>query len=340
MGVTVPDDLDPTVLQQLFGDRRLWQERLSKYKRTEANRTVGYQLDRHLEEQRTKQQPATHAEYRAYLKRTLESPVWSEKTAIDTIDEDTVRRHYLWLVSQKFGPDRHNKLLGFFRRFILWLDSSNLLDRLPKNLKLKEHRKKPQHKAVRVFEGVKEVVNGLDSPYRLWALLGLNCGMTEADLGETTWNQIDTKKWILTRRRAKTGDNPNSPTVRYKLWPETTKELKALPHRTGLLFVTKTGQPLYSSRYDEQGTPKIKDLLKLYWNRLAPKPAIPLGKFRSIGATALRANNLYRTFDFHFLADVPPDIASKHYSAENDAAFFEALNWIRQHLGFADKEAS
>ena len=158
--------------------------------------------------------------------------------------------------------------------------------------------------------------------------------MTAADFGETDWRQIDRKKWTLTRRRAKTGDNPRTPTVTYKLWPETIGELERLSHREGLLFLTSTEQPLYQTKYKDDGGVAIKDLFSHHWQRLDGKPAIPLGKFRSVGATALKSDKMYRQYQDYFLAHASKTVGDQYYGAEVDGPFFEALEHIRRVLGF------
>ena len=330
MGVDIPDDLDPIIVQHLFGDEQLWQERFLRSNLVEKIRTIGHNLDLFLAEQRLRQKPATHDELAEYLKKlTEDSGVWATQTDVNTINEQTVTAHYLWLTGKNYGAGQHNKLLGFFRRFIVWLWSQKQITDLPRNLKAKKHRKKRIHQEVRRFKGVKQILAELPEEKRLWAYLGLNCGMTNADLGETTWEQINQKRWTLTRRRVKTGDNPNTPTVTYKLWPETIAILKTLPTRAGLLFFTKTGKPLYDSRYDHDNEVKKKDLFASYWNKLDPKPKISLGKFRSIAATALKEERLYRDFVDYFLAHAPRTMADQHYSAEADKPFFEATDFIR-----------
>jgi integrase len=333
MGIVVPPDTDPTILQHLFGDKRLWTERLSNSRKTEKNKTVGFQLNNFLEEIQSSQKPATYREVALYLRETLTTDVWSAETAAEKVDEQTVSRFYKWLIAKNFSSGQHNKVLGFFRRFVSWLDTQNLLNRLPKNLKIKAHRKKKTYKAVRVFHGVKETIEALPERFRLWAYLNLNCGMTEADLGETEWEQIDTTKWTLTRRRAKTGDNPDVPTVRYKLFPETITELKKLKHRKGLLFQTTNGKPMYVKWYEKNDKGEtevhIKDLFSTYWNRQEPKLPVPLGKFRSIGTTALRTDPIMRQYDERFLGHVG-GLTDQHYGVDADKAFFQALEHIRQ----------
>ncbi|MHB8971085.1 MAG: hypothetical protein ACYC3X_14360 [Pirellulaceae bacterium] len=334
-GVVVPDDLDPIVLQSLFGSGHIWPERLAKHRKTETNKTVGHQLEKFLEEVRTVQKPRTHLELSAYLKRTLGTDIWASETSVESVDEQTVARHYQWLFQQNFSPGRHNKVIGFFRRFVEWLYTVALLEKMPRNLYLKKHRRKVVHKGIKTFDNVRPFIDGLKMPYRLWALLGVNTSMTNADMGQTTWEQIDQERWILTRRRAKTGDDPHTPTVHYELWPETVDALKQLPNRKGLLFTTENGKPMYGSFYRDDGTVAVKDLFGTYWQRnFDPKPPIPLGKFRSIGATMLKRHEHYRQYGELFLCNVPTAIIDKNYGAEFDNPFFKALRFIRKQLGY------
>jgi integrase len=335
LGIEVPDNLDLIALQSFFGSGHVWPQRLAKHRKTETNRTVGFQLGKFLEEMRSQQKPKTHLELSAYLNRTLGTTIWASETSVDSVDEQTVSRHYHWLVQQNFSPGRHNKVLSFFRRFVEWLVVHALVAKLPLNLKLKQHRKKPVYKAVKTFDHVRKTIDALPLPYRLWALLCVNTGMTNADLGHTDWKQIDAKRWTLTRRRVKTGHLTQSPTVCYELWPETIEALKQLPNQKGLLFTTEKGTPMYSSFYRENGTVGIKDLFGTYWQRsFDPKPPIPLGKFRSIGASMLKRHEHFRQYGNYFLANVPMQISDKNYSAESDEPFFRALRFIRKQLGY------
>jgi len=332
MGISIPKDTDPLVLQHLFGDRRLWDERLSRSKAVEKNRTIGVQLDLFLDEIRPTQKPQTHNEMASYLRELQNTKVWSKETDANTVDEQTVARHYAYLTAQnyKYGP--HNKYLGFFRRFVTWLWTSKILANEPRNLKLRSHRKKRVHVEVRQFDGVREAIKALPFPHTLWAVLALNCGMTNADLGATRWDQIDTEKWILTRRRAKTGDDPGTPTVRYKLWKETITALQKLPSREGLLFTTGNGSPMYKAWYDEDGTTHKKDMFSSYWTRLDPKSPIPLGKFRSIGATALKQDKLFRQYADLYLGHAAASLTDIHYGAESWGPFFEATEFIHKAI--------
>jgi integrase len=360
LGIRCSPGVSQEVLQHFFGDARLWSERFMRSRLVEKQNTLGACLDAFLAEVRVSQKPASHAEMNSYLQWLVdESGLWTRHTDVATVSEQTVLDHYSVLVKRNYGPGAHNKRLAFFRRFVVWLWVQRKVVEMPRNLKLKSHRKRAVHKAVKTFDGVWNGVKALKPRYRLWALLCLNCGMTNADLGGLKWNMIDETKWTLTRRRVKTESHEKVPTVTYRLWPETVALLKALPKTGSRLFSTKTGRPMYESRYEGDGETSKKDLFGTYWKRqrsapnptksdavLAPGrvahsvPHIPLSKFRSIGSTALKAHLIFGRFDEYFLGHAPRSIADRHYAAEADDPFFAATDFIRDHLIKASSHAT
>lgn len=351
-GIQVPKDTDPTILQDIFGDRRIHQDRLKRHRKVKEEQTVGHGLDLFLEQLRLKQEPATHQEIDDKLRAIPES-VWSRETNVGTICEQTVLNHYRWLAGQKLSPGAHNKRIGFFRRFVGWLYEQRMIETLPRNLKSKDHRRKLDHQEVETFDHVKEFVDQLPVSLRTWAMLCLNCGMTAADLGSLFWADatltlgesiaigqeeakvmglIDSNTWTIRRRRSKTGKNPKTPTVTYKLWPETIRLLKGLPRRSHLVFVTENGSPMYVSKYTTKTTSKSKvsrkDLFGDYWRG----QRINLGKLRSVAADMLYGHELYRQYKDYFLAHKPNTMSDKHYGKEKDEPFFRALEFIRKSI--------
>lgn len=332
-GMTFPDDLDPRVAQHFFGNSRLWQDRLKTFTHTAKDKTIGYHLTEFLKYIARNQKPQTYKEIRLFLNRTLDTEVWTSKTSVDTIDETTVNRFLKYLHKHNYAPNGHNKRLGFFRRFIVYLYTSAVIPKMPLNLKLKTDRKKSKPKQIKTYDNVKDYVLALPADKRIWALLNLNCGMTQCDLGELTWDAIDRQNWTLTRVRVKLQDQAKAPMVTYKLWQVTIDALKDLPNQNGLLFTTADGKPMYETRFDENGKDKVKDLFGEYWQDL-PKPRIPLAKFRNIGTSVLTQDKLFRQYAVVYLANIPEGITFTHYAKEADNPFFEATEFIRTTLGF------
>jgi integrase len=334
-GIEVADSVPPEVIQQFFGDRQIWAERFSRSGEIERSKTLGVCLEEFLAELRLKQMPATYSEIDRYLRRLTDSSgVWTQHTDVTRISEQTVVDHYRWLKSLGYDAGAHNKRLGFFRRFVSWLWMLKKLENKPRNLEDDSHRESVSSKPIKKYYDVAGVLKSLPTEQHLWALLGLNCGMTATDLGSLEWGQIDRKLWTLTRRRVKTGKRKSVPTVTYKLWPETIALLTSRSAGDGdsLVFVTANGGQMYASRFSDEGKAKIKDNFGLRWKRLKPKPSVPLSKFRGIACTILKKSAIHRQYADYFLGHAPRSMEEKHYGEEADAPFFEALAFIREDL--------
>ena len=353
VGVVVPQDTDPEILSHLFGNRRIYQDRLKRHSKTEKQQTIGYLLDSFLGELKLTQKPQTHDEIHRSLK-TIPAEVWISDAPATSIGAQTVSRHHFWLRSCKLSPQVENKRLGFFRRFVNWLYEEEHLQNLPRNLRSKKHRRKTGYREVTQFEGVADFIRTISPEQKAWALVCLNCGMTAADLGGLFWagqgvdlwqerrvathlirvsGLIDSKTWLLRRRRSKTGDNEDTPTVTYKLWSETIRSIEGISlGRSGLVFLHRDATPMYLADYDAtkssmSGTVR-KDRFGAAWrgNR------IKLSKLRSIGANELGKNLQFKEYRDYYLCHAPKKVGDRHYYAEYNEPFFQALDFIRTSL--------
>jgi len=338
-GISVPKTLDPMVSQHFFGDRRIWEERLEGACLIGKERTIGHCTETFLNEIQPKLRPKSFKEIYDYLYCLVDkSGIWTRTTDVAVINEDTVSNHYLWLDSRHYSVTAHNHRMGHFRRFVYWLWVRRKLADLPRNLRSNDHKKEKEHREIARYDSplVRETIAELPSPIQLWALLGLNCGMTNADLGALDWSQINQRSWILTRRRVKTGKNPKVPTVKYKLWPEVIERLQALlPQKSGLVFTTLSDGPMYHTRFVEgEATKKAKvtDNFAQRWAEIKPRPRIPLSHFKKVSATALKSDNRFARFTDYFLGHTPKTIADQHYGPESDEPFFEALEFVHDRI--------
>ena len=94
----------------------------------------------------------------------------------------------------------------------LW--EKRLID-LPRNLDSHSFEVKAQKIKTHTPQEVREVLKSLKPRSQSYALLGLNAGMTSGDIGQS--ESIDFASGTLTRKRVKTADNANVPTVTYTL---------------------------------------------------------------------------------------------------------------------------
>ena len=288
----------------------------------DKTKTLKNYLDQFLNNEKTNNRPATYDQTKRFLNATVN--YLGNDLDASKINEQIIQKHDNWISTLGVDNKGKNKRLASFARFIDWLWSSKILMEKPRNYRDKHF--KIVKKAIKKFENVKEELNNLDPKYKLWALLGLNCGMTFADLGALTWDMIDLEAGTLTRKRVKTSDHENVPTVTYKLFPATLELLKAIPKVNDLLY-----PGYYKNEYVDDDTQKT-DLFTSQWQRMKYDYKITQKNYRSISATILKKKNIYRWAEKVFLAHAPESVADVHYGAEHDEPFFEALDFIRQEL--------
>ncbi len=352
-GIHVPEDLDPTILQHLFGNRRIYQDRLKRHSKVKKEQTIGHLLDVFLGDLRLKKSPQSHDEIHRYLK-SIPVAVWSHDAATSSISTGTVANHYRWLMGCGLDASTHNKRIGFFRRFVNWLYQESYIESLPRNISSKDHRRKVEHQEVRTFRDIDGFVAGLDGRTKAWALLCLNCGMTAADLGKLFWQSDNAELWMkvrvaghsmracgvlkpdswtLTRRRSKTGSRKETPTVTYKLWPETVQAIESLDlAREGLVFMHESGTPMHYVAYDDTGRSRAGTKRVDHFGAEWRGKRIPFARLRSIAADALSDSVEYRGYREYFLGHAPASVGERHYFGEKEAAFFQALGHIRRSV--------
>src|SRR5262249_16926300 len=148
--------------------------------------------------------PTLRATSFAELKAFLEEQSGHLPPSIDEINEAVVRTTWGRIGTSKYATVTKKKHWGFFRRFVKYL-AENEGTELPRNLYSSLFKFKITAKPVKRFslDLVKTSLSALPDNLRLYALLGLNCGMTQVDMSELTKDQVDLKKRTLTRKRIK-----------------------------------------------------------------------------------------------------------------------------------------
>ena len=143
-----------------------------------------------------------------------------------TIDEKTVSAYYKWLGKSKLADRTQAKRWRFFVRFVTWLGSERTIESLPRNLNSPEYEFRVHPKKIKTYDDnlVKDELAKLTPRLKLYAMLGLNCGCTQVDFAALTIDQY--RNGTITRKRVKTSDHDDVPTVTYKLWPETIRLLE------------------------------------------------------------------------------------------------------------------
>ena len=310
-----------------------------------ASVPVSYRLKHHVEKILDSERarvssgdvkPETYGEFDVYLHRLMViCEILPETLDVRTINEDTVEDFNNWLRRKHWVKTTRRKVGRFFVRLVRYLWSKKLIE-LPRNLDAVKFKVRP--KAVERFElaDVKACLASLTPRQKLYALLGLNCGMLGVDMASLEWSELDQKEWRITRQRTKTEDTSDDvPTVCYRLWPLTAELLKAnLSKHETFVLTSMRNTVLWNSYLDPvTGKRKKNDLITQQWARA--KSEIALSSFRSIGATIIGDHVQYGRYHHHYLGHSPTSIADKHYVPPSQELFDEIMLYVGRHLSLA-----
>jgi hypothetical protein len=292
-----------------------------------VNYTLRANAEEWLDRLRGEVRPTSFTEVKAFLTSLYGLPFLGPTFDVSKIDEALVQQVHKAIRGQAGAQATKKKRWGFWRRFVRYCWSCRRLGELPRNLHGFAFDVSPTRVKRYPLSLVREVLAKLDDRHKLVALLGLNCGMTNVDTGTLTKDAVDLANGTLTRKRVKTADYADVPTVTYKLWPETLALLRKLwsDHPT-LVLTSIRGTPLWASEYQE-GKEHKKDLISKEWRKL--KLPIPAKAFRSIAATLIESNREYGSRVVYFLGHSPRTIRDRHYVAYDQALFDELLDWLR-----------
>ena len=319
--IELPEDVDAQVLKEVFGNERIWQDRRARMVTTPKDSTLTATIAEFLAIVGQQTKPKTYRELKEYLEK-LPTALPDD---VGKIDEITVGKVYAQLAMASLSAATRKKRFGFFKRFVKYLYEGNRIE-LPRNLDsaLFQFKVSPQAIKTHLPADVQTAIGNLQDRLALFALLGLNCGMTNADIGAMRQDAIESG--YLTRKRVKTVNHDNVPVVKYKLWQETKQLLNQFRSSDpDLWLVSNAGTPLWSGRI-EDGCVKEKDLIAKAWQKA--KCPIKLKEFRSISATTLETHKEYGRYVSYFLGHSPRTLKDKHYAAPSQTVFDDALAWL------------
>jgi len=200
--------------------------------------------------------------YQSHLLSNLKVKEWSRTTA----------QHYLKTV----------------KAFVRWLWQIEAIPTLPRVL---DGKSGPLNigsntPAVVVYtcDEVTRLLKAASDRTRLYILLMLNCGMTQKDISDLTVEEVDWEQGRITRKRSKTSQFENVPTVSYLLWSETFRLLRQerSPVSSGRLLENANGSAICTEQIGSDGKFKKTDNVKNAFDRLRKKEDIkkPLKSFK------------------------------------------------------------
>src|ERR1700735_2830266 len=91
---------------------------------------------------------------------------------------------------------------------------------------------------------VRRLIDQAPGQLKLHLMLMIICGMTQIDISDLSLEQVDWETERIIRKRSKTDDHPNVPTVNHKLWSLTFELLRQYRQPSGeRALLTLSGLP-------------------------------------------------------------------------------------------------
>lgn len=267
-------------------------------------------------------------------------------TSVANIDARTLtgfRQHLLSRVSAnqmkvKYASD----VFASFKSFVRWLaENTEHLEHLPKNISSKSLKISVDQRTPEILnpDRIRELLRAANDRTRLYLLLGANCAMTQKDMSDLHPREVNWSRGTITRKRSKTKEWEDVPTVTYRLWPWTLELLKAErsqdEHR---VLLTREGRPLTSDRMTPSGTYRKTDAVRLAVRRLAQKTGISftLKALKKTSVSLLADDARYASLKHLFLGHSPKSIADKHYVRPTQKLLNEGIDWLGDQLGIKE----
>lgn len=339
---SIADDLDGSpsrINREIWNDRLAMQQQrtalhedsvrahidsfiMQKEQRADANElTVGriYALRLHLEYFRDWLGSETAVaeidgnvllQFRSNLLENLKTKSWTRSTA----------QHYL----------------NTIKSFVRWLWQVEAISALPRVLdgesgllNISVH-----NSPVIVFtkEELKKLLESAVDRTKLYILLMLNCGMTQKDISDLKIDEIDWREGRVIRKRSKTSEHQNVPTVNYLLWTETFRLLQQERSQAlgGHVLLNSNGSPLWTETMGADRKYRKTDNVKNAFDRLGKKCGIkkPLKSLKKTSATLLRGDERFQGLESLFLGHAPRSMSDKHYTQVPAKLLDQAILWL------------
>jgi integrase len=329
---------DDEVRRAMDPSEPVWGDRIANEQVEDVpeNRTIGFQVGLYLDTEavrhRSGQLSASELDSVRRCLRYFRDWIGSE-TLVERLNGEAVNSYYEHLLSLSISVEYKRKRLRFARSFIEYVATKGLIP-IPLNLRHKRHRFKggPQAISTMTVEEFRKLFEAAKGQLRLHLLLMANCGMTQVDVSDLLQSEVDWRDGRIIRKRSKTKDQPNVPTVNYKLWPTTFELLKFYREKRGpLVLLTATKQPWKSDVVRGESRSKI-DYIAEAFEELGSEYTLKI--IRKTSASLLKTQRDYQSFDGLFLAHSPKSVAERYYSATSQSLFDEAVAWLGQRYGF------
>ena len=360
-GWQIPVDTPPSIVESFLGNSTVWADRLTRetHNPVPQDRTIQGQIEVYLETQATKVRAAKLTAKRydnvKYMFKIIQEQLGPSKPVATISEKDftdfhgflmkkLVERHKDPQGKAGYCDDYGRGILSRFKAFVKHLHVSRLLDHLPRNFDTLsiEVDEKPKQKMT--DDEIKAILNGVTSTtnqMRLHVLLMLNCGYRAMDIATLRVGEIRDGRII--RKRHKTKDEKNTPTVNYKLWNETRSLLDRWvvgKEDKDIALRTKSGGLWAYSTLDEhdEGLPGTKqtDNVATNYNRKVQEGLgirKPYSLLRKTASSKLDEHGEFGRYAEHFLGERPSSVTSKNYVTPSQDRFDAAVSWLGEQFG-------
>jgi hypothetical protein len=263
---------------------------------------------------------------------------WLGPVAVDEIDAQTLHNFYLHCigkVGKGWSGEYAKKVFGTARAFVRFLWEAELIE-LPRNIGSKAFRFGNGAKAVQTWTvaEVKYVISEAPGKLKLALLLMANCGHTQTDVSDLLDTDVSWVAGTITRKRSKTCDHENVPTVCHNLWPLTFTLLKQYRSGQERVLLTESGKPYVRKELVAGKLVKSDNIASNYAHlkrRLGFKK--PLKQLRKTSASLLETHPVYGRLTTLFLGHSPRNLKDRHYAAPSQALLDEAVAWLGEQYG-------
>ncbi len=263
---------------------------------------------------------------------------------VSLIDGRLLEQYQLHLLEKigngEFAPPSAKSRLDIAKQFARWLFGQGLIELPnniinPKDLTIKVPTTKNEAYPIEI---IKTILADDATPERtkLYILLMLNGGMYQVDIAHLTHEQFDLENGRITRKRTKTADYENVPTVNYLLW-QRTKELLVKHRANGGEWLLLNENGLCLQREEIKANKHLKKVCNITtaYARLKARLDItqPLKLLRKTSSNLLYNEKQFRPLHTLFLGHSPRSVAEKFYVNPEDNTLDDAIRWLGEQYG-------
>lgn len=339
-------------------NQEIWKDRLDQQQRRAAINEQA--LHEHVDEfvkQKTQQVDAGQLTvgrvYAIQLHLSYFRDWLGKDTAVTEIDGGTLLKYQSHLLdnlkTKEWSRTTAQHYLKSVKAFVRWLWQVEAIPALPRVLDGKSGPLNIGANTPRVIVYTTKEVNLLldaaSDRTKLYILLMLNCGMTQKDISDLKVEEVDWESGRVIRKRSKTSQFENVPTVSYLLWAETFRLLnqERRDATDGRVLQNANGSAICVEQYDADGKFKKTDNVKNAFERLRKKVDIkkPLKSFKKTSSSLLRGEERFQSLEDLFLGHAPKKLSDKHYTQVPTKLLDRAILWLESQyeLSFSSPSA-